>query len=497
MLPNEQSPSPLPLPNLPVFVSSNFSHLHRFRRVRLLVVVVIAAAVIILGSGTFWFFHESALLHNQTGSSTAAGTSSSATANSSSSSNTSSKNSKAGSGTSSSGSSSGNTSGNGGSGGSASVKSDIIGLIDRGKDPSGGVGSNFTWPLPSGWAGNPITGIVVNVAWSDLQPHSANSTIVASANSTGSNVVDRAISDIEAWNAANPSKPLAIKIRVYAGEYAPAWAKAIGGPITGNSGNTIGAFWTSSFVAAWANLMHQLSGLYDSNPVIKNVTGSGCMTLYSEPMLHDDFNNGSGLNNLINAGYNDNADYNCLMADVTALQAWKQTHVSVSMNPWQLLTLGGGETISGVSCTTSTCSALTDQFMGNFATSLTGRTALQNDSIRYLPISTYSDMYANIINQQNKYGSEGLTVDYQTATLSKLEGGSVCGSSAACEGLSEALNWACGATDGYQTTGSGQRASSVELPAGYTSAVYSPYDNFTTPSSYGSYLNCLKADPHG
>jgi hypothetical protein len=215
-------------------------------------VVVIAAAVIILSGGTFWFIHEHALFNNRTGSSTAAGTSGSSPANSSSSDNTSSKNSKAangnssGSSTSSSGSSSGNTSGNGGSGGSASVKSDIVGLIDRGKDPAGGVGSNFTWPLPSGWAGNPITGIVVNVDWSDLQPNGVDSTIVASAKGTGGNVVDRAISDIEAWNAANPSKPLAIKLRVYAGEYAPAWAKAIGGPITGISGNTIGAFWTAS-----------------------------------------------------------------------------------------------------------------------------------------------------------------------------------------------------------------------------------------------------------
>ena len=111
---------------------------------------------------------------------------------------------------------------------------------------------------------------------------------------------------------------------------------------------------------------------------------------------------------------------------------------------------------------------------------------------------SYPAMYAHILTEQTTYAVKGLTVDYQTATLNTLEGSTMCnGVSTPCEGLSEAMNWACSGTDTYQTTASGQTASSVELPFGYTDAVYSPYDDFMTPASYSAYVTCVDKDPHG
>jgi len=393
------------------------------------------------------------------------------------------------------------------------VKPDIAGLLDRGSSPASAVGgSNFTLPtrLPAGWAGTVVTGIVVNETWADLQPNGAGTPIIASANGNGDSTcngsavvgscLDQAIADVASWNASNPSlPPMAIKLRVWAGEDAPEWAKDIGGPISGTSGNTIGAFWTSSYESDFDNLMAQLASLYDAGSLVTDVEGSACMTEYDEPMLHDDFSSGAGLTNLLNAGYTDAADYACLTSDITSLANWKQTHVALSFNPWDLLTLptnGSPEVIDGVSCSKpSPCEALTENFMATFASSLGKQAALANHSIRYGENSGtgYSSMYAHIASDAT---TDGATVQYQTATLANLEGSGTC-TTTVCEGLSEALNWACGATDKYQTMSSGQTASAVELPGGYTDAVFAPYDDFTTPASYAPYLSCIQKDTHG
>jgi hypothetical protein len=394
------------------------------------------------------------------------------------------------------------------------LKPDIAGFLDRGTVPSQPVaGSNFDWPLTSGWTGNPIAGIVVNETWADLQPNGANTTIIASANGNGTNNLDTALSDVTTWNTAHPTIPVHIKLRVWAGEDAPLWAKQISpGPIEGtaNGSNTcsatnfscIGPFWSSTYEADYANLQSQLATLYDSNPLIENVVDSACMTQNAEPMLQDDYNSGSGKTNLLAATYTDVKGYNCNVTSITNMEVWKQTHVSLSFNPYSMLTLPGSGNESGlpVNCSSpSPCEALTEYVMDTFASDLQGQAAVENNSIRYPTLGgSYPAMYAHILTEQTTYAVKGLTVDYQTATLSTLEGSTMCnGVSTPCEGLSEAINWSCSGTDMYQTSASGQTASSVELPFGYTSAIYSPYDDFTTPGSYAAYVTCVDKDPHG
>lgn len=394
------------------------------------------------------------------------------------------------------------------------LKPDIAGFLDRGSVPSQPVGgSNFNWPLTTGWTGNPIAGIVVNETWADLQPNGADSTIIAAANGNGSNALDAAISDVTTWNTANPSNPVHIKLRVWAGEDAPLWAKQISpGPINGTTNGSstcsaahsscIGPFWSSSYEADYANLQSQLATLYDSNALIENVVDSACMTQNAEPMLQDDYNSGSGLTHLLAATYTDVKGYDCNVTSITNMEVWKQTHVSFSFNPYSMLTLPGSGNESGlpVNCSSpSPCEALTEYVVDTFASDLQGQAAVENNSIRYPTLGgSYPSMYAHILTEQSTYGIKGLTVDYQTATLNTLEGSLLCTSvSTPCEGLSEALNWACSRTDTYQTTPSGQTASSVELPSGYTDAVYSPYDNFTTPASYSAFVTSVDSDPHG
>jgi hypothetical protein len=424
------------------------------------------------------------------------------------------------------------------------IKPDIAGLLDRGATPGSAYGgSNFTPPLslemPNlsyDWAGVAVTGIVVNETWADLQPTAADQPIVEkqvnpsmgtcpTALPPGSNEIDLAMCDVGVWNSTYPNNPMYIKLRVWAGEDAPTWATQIGAgaPYVGTSGATIGAFWTSQYEADYDNLMRQLAGLYDTSPLLEDVEGSACMTEYDEPMLHADFKPGSiPAQALITGGYTDSLDYTCLKSDITSLQNWKETHVALSFNPWELLTPSLDQSfVTAYGCpidpntkyVASPCEQMTENFMDTFANTFRAQGALANHSIRYgeNPGTGYASMYQHIVSDASFYGA---TVQYQTATMSNLQDTSPpidCTST--CEGLSEALSWACGATDQYQTS-SGQSASAVELPgvAGgqsptYTNDVWTnptnsvQYDNFTSPSSYASlpatYLSCIQKDPHG
>jgi hypothetical protein len=110
------------------------------------------------------------------------------------------------------------------------------------------------------------------------------------------------------------------------------------------------------------------------------------------------------------------------------------------------------------------------------ATTLGKRCALENNSIRY-PNNpgSYSAMYQHMAADQTKYG---VTLDFQTATLTKLN-------TAPEKGLGAVLDWACGGDS------AGIFASSVELPSGYMTD-----GKLGSPSAYQSYDTCLLADPH-
>ncbi len=333
----------------------------------------------------------------------------------------------------------------------AALKPDIGGLIDRGSGPHTPTGgSSFSVP-PSTWQ-SVVNGFVVNATWADLQPKKGGP--IASHN-----IIDQAI-------AATPAHEH-IKLRIWAGEYAPDWAKALdGGPLPTASGLGIGPWWKHDYMAAYADLQTKLAALYDAVPQIRNVTISGCMTLYAEPLLKDDVNSGTELTALIAAGYTNSKDQNCQQKAIAAHAVWTTTHQSFSFNPYSNLNPS----------TPGTDEAFTESLMDDCVTTLGKRCSLENNSIRY-PNNpgAYEQMYAHMVADQIAYG---VAIDFQTATLSKLN-------TAPEQGLGAALHWACG---GYSA---GVHASSVELPAGYMSD-----GTLNTPTDYQSYDACLLADLH-
>ncbi|MDQ6848374.1 MAG: hypothetical protein M3019_12475 [Candidatus Dormibacteraeota bacterium] len=270
-----------------------------------------------------------------------------------------------------------------------------------------------------------VTNFVVPVNWSDLQPTPGD--IVAN------NAIDQAISAAQRMNAVAGQPPVAIKVRLYAGVYAPAWAKQLGGaPVAVSAGaltGTVGRFWTDAFGAAYADLWQRLAARYDAVPEIREVTVSRCMTFYAETMIRD-VEDPSTVQNLLSAGFTINADKSCISQEIQLGTAWHSTRIGVAFNPYQLV-VGAGVHASDED--------FTEQMMHVCRTTLGSQCVLENNSIRFpLQPGLYQQMYEAMI-------LLGSPISFQTAALARIGD------------LTTTLHWAASVG-----------ANAVELPKGYS-----------------------------
>ncbi|HVV62352.1 MAG TPA: hypothetical protein VHD14_11420 [Pseudolabrys sp.] len=212
------------------------------------------------------------------------------------------------------------------------IKPPIRGLVSMGAYafvPNGGQPVNTLAPLraKSGIFG----GIVVVASWQQLQP--------VKGGPLRPNVIDNMLAQIRVYNAHHPKKPLAVKLRVWAGFMAPEWAKQIGGAQISatHSGHlrTVGRFWSPAYRAAFANLQTLLAARYDSEPLIREVSVTQCMSFTAEPFFVPVDPSEDVLANLRKAGFND-ADYkDCLQNAVSDYSAWRQTRIEFPFNPYR------------------------------------------------------------------------------------------------------------------------------------------------------------------
>jgi Hyphally regulated cell wall protein N-terminal len=183
--------------------------------------------------------------------------------------------------------------------------------------------------------------IVLNVTWSQLQP-TENGPLDTSA-------INSAIAEVQAYNATNGTD-LGIKLRVWGGFTAPAWAQNIDGPpitVTGqhtvdpNDDNpqTIGRFWTADYIDAWTGLQNQLAAIYDSNPLILGISQTAGAAATDEPfvpLLTDATLPAGGTANQIGelqaAGYTDAAEELTLRAASADYSSWATTPLDYTMN---------------------------------------------------------------------------------------------------------------------------------------------------------------------
>ena len=174
-----------------------------------------------------------------------------------------------------------------------------------------------------------FSGLVVVATWSELQPNPG-------AELGDDNAIDRALDAVRAYNARNPQKPLAVKLRVWAGFAAPDWAKAIGGDpidvVHNDKPRVLGRFWSEPYRKAFAAFQEQLAARYDGEPLIREVAITSCMSVTAEPFyvpLEDTLQAP-----IRAAGFND-ADYrSCLEGALADYAPWKASRLVLSVNSY-------------------------------------------------------------------------------------------------------------------------------------------------------------------
>lgn len=312
------------------------------------------------------------------------------------------------------------------------LKPVIGGLLDR------------NGPPPPSYLSS-LAGFVVNVYWMDLQP-------VSGATLAADNAIDQAITEVRSLNATYHMH-LALKVRLFAGVWAPTWVKNLGGtpvvidnPQGGNTG-TIGRFWTDAFGTAYNQLESLLAAKYDTVPEIREVTIARCTTFYDEPFIRDTTSPAT-VTALLAAGYTVAADQTCQQQEIQASIVWQHTNSDLSFNPYQVINSDGS---------TSTDVAYTDSMMEYCRQTLGAACVLENNSLRDTPQGAgYLAMYENMT-------SLGKPIAFQTATAVRI------GS------LTQVLAYA-------ESLG----ADSVELPAGY--------ESLATPAVFATVTRTLAAN---
>ena len=308
------------------------------------------------------------------------------------------------------------------------LKPVLKGLLDR------------SGPPPAAYVPS-LAGYVVNVHWSDLQPAQGGGL-------AASNAIDRGITEVRALNTADHTD-LGLKIRVFAGVWAPRWAKQLGGgPVAvtnpqGGAAGTIGRFWTDAFGQAYDQFESLLAVKYDGVAEIREVTISRCTTFYDEPFIRDT-NDPATVEALTAAGYTATADEKCQRQEINASTVWHHTHSDLALNPYELVGAGG----------TATDEAFTESMMEYCRHVLGTACVLENNSLRdAVQGGAYESMYTSM-------SMLGAPLAFQTATAARVGD------------LTAALAYAV-------TLG----ASSVELPGGYAA--------IGTPSTFASATRLL------
>jgi len=208
-------------------------------------------------------------------------------------------------------------------------KPPLSGLIDMGIQTPYQTGQPFPVTDPStldAYAGA-FSGIVVNESWSQLEP---------SPGVEQWGPLEQSLAAVSAWNAAHPSTPLGVKLRISAGRSAPAWVTSQSGTVDltvhkARDQVTVGKWWTPSFEAAWHAFQLALAARYDSNPLVRQVSVSSCSSSTGEPFVVS----GAPISqaNLKAAGWTPQAQEQCLSGALSDYSGWKHTPITFAFNP--------------------------------------------------------------------------------------------------------------------------------------------------------------------
>ena len=314
-------------------------------------------------------------------------------------------------------------------------KTPIAGLLDVGQSGSGGF---LNSPPPNTLyyacqAYPEIDGLVINDAWSDLQPKGEGTTI-------DTRNIDAALAAVRAYNAF-ASNPIRVRLRVWPGINAPQWAKRIGGPIDicdqwgGVSPSpspppsaaatptpcpqqpplsdvrTIGAFWTPRYQRAWANVQRQLAAKYDADPLIAETGITSCASITDEPFIHPA--DAWSLERMSARGFNVRGYKSCLKSALLGYRDWHQTILGFAFSPFYYSPPGKPEVIE---------IGFTESIMRDCVAALRSRCLLANEDLGKFGTSPSPSSPPNVTatfamwHYMEKLHEKGALVTFQTAT---------------------------------------------------------------------------------
>lgn len=288
-------------------------------------------------------------------------------------------------------------------------KQQIVGLIDR--QNTSWINQNdgtpqFTMDNVNQFPGV-FSGVVLNTSWAALQPTPYGPLDVST--------IKNALKQIAAYNKQHPTRPLAVKLRVWAGANAPLWAKSLGGsPITiyrNKVGNctgaptcalTVGRFWdvNGQYVQAWRAFQVKLAKIYDDAPLIHQIAVTSCTQQTDEPFVPTTDNTAKA--NLRAAGYTDAAQQVCLKnAALVDFAPWKKTLIDFSFNPFFYMDANA----------TGQNMQVTEDVMDSCISTLGQRCILDNQSVG----TTGQTIHIPIFQAIWSRGSQGAPINLQTA----------------------------------------------------------------------------------
>jgi hypothetical protein len=181
-----------------------------------------------------------------------------------------------------------------------------------------------------------LQAIVILTSWRSLEKS-------ATSGLTENNEIDQGLAEVRKYNQENPSTPLAVKIRVWGGFWAPQWViDESGGAIhvihTNNKGvekpRVLGHVWTDAYHKEWAHLQELLAQKYDADPLVHEVAVTSCMMFTAEPFSID--SHPKAIDPLREAGLTDAAYKACLDHIVDDYAPWKTTRFETPLNPFKL-----------------------------------------------------------------------------------------------------------------------------------------------------------------
>lgn len=289
---------------------------------------------------------------------------------------------------------------------------------------------------------------VIAVNWSSIQP--------AKGGALTTSAIDNALQKAKASSNR-------VKLKVYAGRYAPTWAKNLDGspyclydPPNTKACQSMPRFWTARFKAAYDDLLTKLAAKYEADDTVATLQVSRCTTMNAEPFLRQA---GSSANRKAfrQAGWTDGADQTCLKEQLDShARIWPRTRVDLAVHPYQRIKSDSAF---------ASDQSVTRSIMSYCRSVLGSRCVLGHTSLgkRYPAGSPEATMYSDIARL-------GAPIWMQTATMQKLGG--------SCADLVDAL-----------AEGDRRGASSVELPISY--------DTKCTPDRLRAGDAALEANPQG